>query len=126
MEIKRPTKVIGSATVEAMQSGLYHGYIGLVDGILQKMIDELGGAPRVIATGGLAPLIAKGSEFIETVDETLTLEGLRLVYERAGSKSSVGAKSLWRVIASQFPSSVGAAGAMSLLRSFKLIRSWVL
>ncbi|PYS26647.1 MAG: type III pantothenate kinase [Acidobacteria bacterium] len=82
VEIKRPQKVIGSATVEAMQSGLYHGYIGLVDGILRKMIDELGGAPRVIATGGLAPLIAKGSEFIETVDETLTLEGLRLVYER--------------------------------------------
>ena len=46
------------------------------------MIDELGGAPRVIATGGLAALIAKGSGFIETVDETLTLEGLRLVYER--------------------------------------------
>jgi type III pantothenate kinase len=82
VEIKRPQKVIGSATVEAMQSGLYHGYIGLVDGILRRMIAELGGAPRVIATGGLAPLIAKGSEFIETVDETLTLEGLRLVYER--------------------------------------------
>jgi type III pantothenate kinase len=82
VEIKRPQKVIGSATVEAMQSGLYHGYIGLVEGILRKMIDELGGAPRVIATGGLAPLIAKGSEFIETVDETLTLDGLRLVFER--------------------------------------------
>ena len=82
VEIKRPKKVIGSATVEAMQSGLYHGYIGLVDGILQKMIDELGGAPRVIATGGLAPLIAKGSRYVEIVDETLTLEGLRLVYER--------------------------------------------
>jgi len=94
VEIKRPKTVIGSATVEAMQSGLYHGYVGLVDGIIRRMIDELGGAPRVIATGGLAPLIAKGSEFIETVDETLTLEGLRLVYQRAGSKSSVGAKSL--------------------------------
>ena len=82
VEIKRPQKVIGSATVEAMQSGLYYGYVGLVDGILQRMIDELGGAPRVIATGGLAALIAKGSGFIETVDETLTLEGLRLVYER--------------------------------------------
>src|SRR5437870_245926 len=89
VEIKRSQRIIGSSTVEAMQSGLYNGYIGLVDGILQKMIDELGGAPRVIATGGLAPLIAKGSEFIGTVDETLTLEGLRLVYERAGSKSSV-------------------------------------
>jgi len=89
VEIKRPKKVIGSNTVEAMQSGLYHGYAGLVDGILRKMIDELGGSPKVIATGGLAPLIAKGSEFIETVDETLTLEGLRLVYERARPKSKV-------------------------------------
>jgi type III pantothenate kinase len=93
VEIKRPLKVVGSSTVEAMQSGLYHGYVGLVDGILRKMINELGRSPRVIATGGLAPLIAKGSEFIELVDETLTLEGLRLVYERASSKSSIGAKS---------------------------------
>src|SRR5438445_7045335 len=94
VEIKRPENVIGSSTVGAMQSGLYHGYVGLVDGILRKMIDELGGAPRIIATGGLAPLIAKGSEFIGDVDETLTLDGLRLVYERARARSSVGAKSL--------------------------------
>ena len=94
VEIKRPAQVIGSATVEAMQSGLYHGYVGLVDGILRKMIDELGGTPKVIATGGLAPLIAKGSELIQDVDENLTLDGLRLLYERTREKSSVGAKSL--------------------------------
>ena len=94
VEIKRPEKVIGSTTVEAMQSGLYHGYAGLVDGILRKMIDEIGNMPRVIATGGLAPLIAKGSQFIQEVDENLTLDGLRLVYERTREKSSVGAKSL--------------------------------
>lgn len=88
VEIKRPRTVIGPATVEAMQSGLYHGYIGLVDGILKKMIAELGGSVRVIATGGLAPLIAKGSAFIQEVDQTLTLEGLRLVYERT-TKSNV-------------------------------------
>jgi type III pantothenate kinase len=94
VEIKRPQNVIGSNTVEAMQSGLYHGYSGLVDGILRKMIEELGGAPKIIATGGLAPLIAKGSELIQDVDENLTLDGLRLVYERTRQKSSVGAKSL--------------------------------
>ena len=82
VDIKRPQKVIGGSTVTAMQSGLYHGYVGLVDGVLRKMLDELGGA-RVIATGGLAPLIATGSELIELVDDTLTLEGLRLVYERS-------------------------------------------
>src|SRR5256885_11120193 len=74
VEIKRPGNVIGAATVEAMQSGLYHGYVGLVDGILRKMVDELGGSPRIIATGGLAPLIAQGSEVIGTVVEEFTLE----------------------------------------------------
>jgi type III pantothenate kinase len=82
VEIKRPEKVIGSSTIGAMQSGLYHGYAGLVDGVLEKMIAEMKTEPRVIATGGLAPLIADASQFIETVDSTLTLDGLRLVYER--------------------------------------------
>jgi type III pantothenate kinase len=82
VEIKRPASVIGSSTVGSMQSGLYYGYVGLVDGILKRMREELGAGARVIATGGLAPLIATGSELIETVDDTLTLEGLRLIYER--------------------------------------------
>jgi type III pantothenate kinase len=82
VEIKRPEKVIGSSTIGAMQSGLYHGYAGLVDGVLEKMIAEMNTKPRVIATGGLASLIADASTFIEKVDSTLTLDGLRLVYER--------------------------------------------
>src|SRR6185295_8694630 len=69
VDIRRPNKVIGSSTITAMQSGLYHGFVGLVDGVLRKMLGELGGSPRVIATGGLAPLIATGSEFIELVDD---------------------------------------------------------
>ncbi|HEY0080137.1 MAG TPA: type III pantothenate kinase [Pyrinomonadaceae bacterium] len=83
VEIKRPQKVIGSSTVGSIQSGLYYGYVGLVDGILRRMIEELGGSVRVVSTGGLAPLIATGSELIETVDDTLTLEGMRLIYERS-------------------------------------------
>jgi type III pantothenate kinase len=82
VEIKRPDKVIATSTRGAMQSGLYHGYAGLVDGVLEKMIAEMGSQPRVIATGGLAAMIASASRFIEKVDETLTLDGLRLVYER--------------------------------------------
>lgn len=87
VDIKRPRTVIGSSTVAAMQSGLYNGYVGLVDGVLRKMVVELGGSPRVIATGGLAPLIATGSELIELVDDTLTLEGLRLVFEKSQAQS---------------------------------------
>jgi type III pantothenate kinase len=86
VDIKRPLKVIGSSTVAAMQSGLYYGYAGLVDGVLEKMIEEMGTKPRIIATGGLASLIATGSKFIEEVDDTLTLEGLRLINERVRGK----------------------------------------
>ena len=83
VEIKRPHKVIGSSTTSAMQSGIYHGYAGLVDGVLEQLIAEMGTKPRVIATGGLAPLIATASKFIEEVDSNLTLEGLRLIHSRS-------------------------------------------
>jgi type III pantothenate kinase len=83
VEIKRPQNVIGSSTVGSIQSGLYYGYVGLADGILRRMLEELGEEAHVIATGGLAPLIATGLDLIEAVDENLTLDGLRLVYEKS-------------------------------------------
>ncbi len=85
VEIKRPQRVVGKSTVSAIQSGLYYGYAGLVDGILRRMMEEIGdngASVPVVATGGLAPLIATASELINTVDDTLTLDGLRIVYER--------------------------------------------
>jgi type III pantothenate kinase len=88
VDIKRPSKVIGSSTVTAMQSGLYYGYVGLVDGLLERIIGEMDKRPTVIATGGLAPLIATGSKFIEKVDDTLTLLGLRLIHGRVGAPVS--------------------------------------
>ena len=82
IEIKRPAKVIGTGTVDNIQIGLYYGYIGLVDGILERMLAEMPPETKTVATGGLAGLIASGSRFLGAVDEMLTLTGLRLVYER--------------------------------------------
>jgi type III pantothenate kinase len=81
-DIRRPDKIIGTNPNGSIQSGLYYGNVGLVDGVLEKMIEELGAGTRVIATGGLAPLISRGSRLIEKVDADLTLEGLRMIYER--------------------------------------------
>lgn len=86
VDIKRPPKVIGTNTVGHLQSGLYFGYIGLVDGILERIIAELklepDTKPRVIATGGLAGMIAEDSRYIEEINEMLTVEGLRILFER--------------------------------------------
>lgn len=82
VDIKRPAKVIGTNTVTHLQSGLYYGYIGLVDGILERMIAELGSQPRVIATGGLARQISEDSRFIAQIDDMLTLDGLRILFDR--------------------------------------------
>ena len=86
VDVKKPAKVVGTNTVAHIQSGLYYGYIGLVDGILERMLNETRNpdspAPKIIATGGLARLVVEDSRFIETIDDMLTLDGLRLIYER--------------------------------------------
>lgn len=82
VEIVKPPKVVGRNTVSAMQSGIVYGYVGLVDGIVERILAELGYPCSVIATGGLASLIAPLSKTIQETDAELTLTGLRILYER--------------------------------------------
>jgi len=82
VNIRKPLKVIGTGTVDNIQIGLFYGYVGLIDGICERMIAELGPETKVIATGGFAKLLAESSRTIKHVDENLTLDGVRLIYER--------------------------------------------
>jgi type III pantothenate kinase len=82
IDVTKPSRVIGTNTVAAMQSGLFWGYVDMVEGLVRRMKAELGGQAVVVATGGLASVVAPESTEIEHVDEELTLRGLRLVWER--------------------------------------------
>lgn len=82
IEIAKPASVVGRNTISAMQSGIYYGFVGQVEGIVKRIIAEYGTQPKVVATGGLASLVANETECIHIVDPNLTLKGLRLIYER--------------------------------------------
>jgi type III pantothenate kinase len=82
IDVRKPASVVGQTTVGAMESGLFYGYVGMVEGLVRRMSDELGGNALCVATGGLADVIAPETSLIDHVDPDLTLHGLRLVWER--------------------------------------------
>jgi type III pantothenate kinase len=83
VDFRPPKDVVGTNTVASMRSGLYYGAIGMIDGILERIIEKMGPDTRTVATGGQAHMIVSGSRFLKTVDEHLTLEGLAMIWERS-------------------------------------------
>jgi type III pantothenate kinase len=92
VEIARPRSVIGRTTTAALQSGLLFGYAGLVDSMIERIREELGEEARVVATGGLAQRIAGEARHIERVEPFLTLEGLRILFEKNRTDGGAGAR----------------------------------
>lgn len=82
IEVTRPAKLIGTNTISALQSGLFYGSLGLLDGILERLLAELGPDTKIVGTGGQAHVICPSSKYVQEVDEHLTLKGLRLIWER--------------------------------------------
>jgi type III pantothenate kinase len=82
VDFKPPKDVVGTNTVASIQSGLYYGAVGMVDGILERVLAKLGPDTKMVATGGQAHLIVSGSRYLKIVDEAITLEGLRMIWER--------------------------------------------
>lgn len=82
ISVERPQKIIGTSTISAMQSGIYYGYLGLIEGILARIMAEYGKPMTTLATGGLAPLFAKGTNAIEHLEPDLTILGLKAIYEK--------------------------------------------
>jgi type III pantothenate kinase len=82
IDVRKPSRIVGRTTVGAMESGLFYGYVGMVEGLVRRMSEELGGNVICVATGGLADVIAPETALIQHVDPDLTLHGLRLVWER--------------------------------------------
>ncbi len=82
VDFREPARLIGKNTTNSIQSGLYYGFAGLIDGILERAIAELGPQTKTIATGGQAALIVPASKFLKEINDDLTLEGLQLIWER--------------------------------------------
>lgn len=82
IDVRKPASVVGRTTVEAMESGLFYGYVGMVEGLVRRMRDALGGRAVCVATGGLASIIAPETDLIQHVNIDLTLHGLRMVWQR--------------------------------------------